>query len=169
METGKPFVIAKIETPELRISQVLLTIAYSGACGTQQKEVAGDKDEEIKKIAGNGVDPSVEETGIPAVMKQATTSTRRKDDRAVVIGNSKSGSTVEFSLEIFNSGRSLLGAWRDKSKQNENNTRFSSLLASGRFPVRELLSKPHLLEKINKTLDEMRSDKIDRPLIDMSL
>lgn len=46
VETGKPLVIAQIETPELKPGQVLVEIAFSGACGTQLMEVAGDKGED---------------------------------------------------------------------------------------------------------------------------
>jgi S-(hydroxymethyl)glutathione dehydrogenase/alcohol dehydrogenase len=44
--TGQPLVIAEIETPALKPGQVLVEIAYSGACGTQLMEVAGDKGED---------------------------------------------------------------------------------------------------------------------------
>lgn len=44
--TGSPLVIAEIETPALKAGQVLVEIAYSGACGTQLMEVAGDKGED---------------------------------------------------------------------------------------------------------------------------
>lgn len=44
--TGQPLVIATIETPALKPGQALVEIAYSGACGTQLMEVAGDKGED---------------------------------------------------------------------------------------------------------------------------
>lgn len=46
VRTGEPLVIATIETPPLKPGQVLVEIAYSGACGTQLMEVAGDKGED---------------------------------------------------------------------------------------------------------------------------
>ncbi|QCI63184.1 zinc-binding dehydrogenase [Phreatobacter stygius] len=46
VKTGEPLVIATIETPPLKPGQVLVEVAYSGACGTQLMEVAGDKGED---------------------------------------------------------------------------------------------------------------------------
>ena len=35
VQTGQPLVLAEIETPALKPGQVLVEVAYSGACGTQ--------------------------------------------------------------------------------------------------------------------------------------
>src|SRR3982750_4022247 len=40
---GKPLELADIEIPKLNPGQVLVEIAYSGACGTQVMEWRGDK------------------------------------------------------------------------------------------------------------------------------
>src|ERR1700684_3778335 len=46
VQTGKPLVLAEIEIPALKPGQVLVEIAYSGACGTQVMEWRGDKGED---------------------------------------------------------------------------------------------------------------------------
>lgn len=46
VETGKPLVLATIETPPLKPGQALVEIAFSGACGTQLMEVDGAKGED---------------------------------------------------------------------------------------------------------------------------
>lgn len=43
VETGKPLVLAEIEIPPLKPGQVLVEIAYSGACHTQVLEARGHK------------------------------------------------------------------------------------------------------------------------------
>jgi len=43
VETGQPVVVADIEIPALKPGQVLVEIAYSGACGTQVMEIRGRK------------------------------------------------------------------------------------------------------------------------------
>lgn len=43
VETGKPLVLAEIEIPVLKPGQVLVDIAYSGACHTQVLEARGHK------------------------------------------------------------------------------------------------------------------------------
>jgi S-(hydroxymethyl)glutathione dehydrogenase/alcohol dehydrogenase len=46
VETGKPLVMAEIGIPALKPGQVLVEIAYSGACGTQVMEARGMKGED---------------------------------------------------------------------------------------------------------------------------
>ncbi len=130
---------------------------------------AGDVIEAIKAIAPNGVDLAVEATGIPDVMLQAVNATRQQGGRAVVIGNAKAGAEFKMSPNVFNSGRSLLGTWGGDSVPDRDYGRFARLLGNGRFPVRDLLSNAYKLEDINEALADLRSGKIGRPLIDMSL
>ncbi len=46
VQTGAPLVLAELDIPALRPGQVLVEIAYSGACGTQVMEWRGDKGED---------------------------------------------------------------------------------------------------------------------------
>jgi S-(hydroxymethyl)glutathione dehydrogenase/alcohol dehydrogenase len=46
VRTGQPLVLAELEIPVLKPGQVLVEIAYSGACGTQVMEWRGDKGED---------------------------------------------------------------------------------------------------------------------------
>jgi S-(hydroxymethyl)glutathione dehydrogenase/alcohol dehydrogenase len=46
VKTGRPLELAEIQIPELKQGQVLVEIAYSGACGTQVMEVKGLKGED---------------------------------------------------------------------------------------------------------------------------
>jgi S-(hydroxymethyl)glutathione dehydrogenase / alcohol dehydrogenase len=43
VETGQPIVVAELGIPALKPGQVLVEIAYSGACGTQVMEIRGRK------------------------------------------------------------------------------------------------------------------------------
>jgi S-(hydroxymethyl)glutathione dehydrogenase/alcohol dehydrogenase len=65
VETGKPMVIADITTPDLNPGQVLVEIAYSGACGTQLMEIRGDKGEDkwLPHCLGHEGTGTVIETG----------------------------------------------------------------------------------------------------------
>jgi S-(hydroxymethyl)glutathione dehydrogenase / alcohol dehydrogenase len=130
---------------------------------------AGDVGAAIKAIVPNGVDLAVEATGIPTVMADAIGVTRQQGGRAVVIGNAKHGSEFKISPNVFNQGKSLMGTWGGDSVPDRDYARYGRLISSGRFPVRELLSEPYRLANINEALADMRSGKIGRPLIDMSL
>jgi S-(hydroxymethyl)glutathione dehydrogenase/alcohol dehydrogenase len=70
VQTGQPLVIAEIEIPALKTGQVLVEIAYSGACGTQVMEWRGEKGEDkwVPHCLGHEGTGTVVETG-PAVSR----------------------------------------------------------------------------------------------------
>jgi S-(hydroxymethyl)glutathione dehydrogenase / alcohol dehydrogenase len=132
-------------------------------------DASGDVLAEIKKIVPQGVDLAVESSGIPAVMEQAINSTRQQGGRAVVIGNAKHGAVLPLNPGVFNQGKSLLGTWGGDSVPDRDYGRYGRLLSSGRFPVRDLLSKPYSLAQADQALQDLAAGKVGRPLIDMSL
>ena len=128
-----------------------------------------DVGSQIKAIVPSGVDLAVEATGLPQVMSQAVSSTRSQGGRAVVIGNAKYGSTVTLDPALFNQGKSLMGTWGGDSQPDRDYMRFGRLLMNGRYPVKDLLSKPYALTQTNQALDDLANGIIGRPLIDMGL
>jgi S-(hydroxymethyl)glutathione dehydrogenase/alcohol dehydrogenase len=70
VETGKPLVLAELEVPPLKTGQVLVEIAFSGACGTQVMEQRGYKGEDkwLPHCIGHEGTGTVLETG-PGVAK----------------------------------------------------------------------------------------------------
>jgi S-(hydroxymethyl)glutathione dehydrogenase/alcohol dehydrogenase len=130
---------------------------------------ASDAIAEIKKIVPQGVDLAVESSGVPAVMEQAINATRQQGGRAVVIGNAKHGAVLSLNPSVFNQGKSLLGTWGGDSVPDRDYGRYGRLLSSGRFPVKDLLSKPYSLAEADQALQDLAAGKVGRPLIDMSL
>lgn len=129
----------------------------------------GDVLAEIKDLVPHGVDLAVEATGIPAVMAQAVSATRSQGGRAVVIGNARHGARLDLDPGVFNQGKSLMGTWGGDSVPDRDYARFGELLASGRFSVGSLLSKPYRLSEAGQALRDLASGTVGRPLIDMAL
>jgi len=129
---------------------------------------AGQTPAQIKAIAPQGIDVAVEATGNPAVMAEAIAITRPRGGRAVVIGNARHDAVLTVNPSVFNEGKSLLGTWGGDSIPDRDYVNYGRILSSNRFPVRQLLSAPYRLEDINQALDDLRTGKIARPLIDMS-
>jgi S-(hydroxymethyl)glutathione dehydrogenase/alcohol dehydrogenase len=136
---------------------------------THVLDAAGDVLAEIKKIVPQGVDLAVESSGVATVIEQAVNATRAQGGRAVVIGNVKHGITLALNPGVFNQGKSLLGTWGGDSVPDRDYGRYARLLTSGRFPVRDLLSKPYSLAQADQALQDLAAGKVGRPLIDMSL
>ena len=129
---------------------------------------AGETPAQIKAIAPQGIDVAVEATGNPEVMAAAIAITRPRGGRAVVIGNARHDAVFTISPSVFNEGKSLLGTWGGDSVPDRDYANYGRVLCSNRFPVRQLLSAPYRLEDINQALDDLRTGKVARPLIDMS-
>ena len=129
----------------------------------------GDVLAAIRAIEPQGVDVAVEASGSPAVMEQAVNATRQQGGRAVVIGNAKAGSALSLNPVVFNQGKSLLGTWGGDSHPDRDYGRFAKILGSGRFPVRDLLSKPYALAQADQALTDLAAGVVGRPLIDMSI
>jgi S-(hydroxymethyl)glutathione dehydrogenase / alcohol dehydrogenase len=132
-------------------------------------DASGDVLAEIKTIVPQGVDLAVESSGVPGVMEQTINATRQQGGRAVVIGNAKHGAVLQLNPGVFNQGKSLLGTWGGDSVPDRDYGRYGRLLGSGRFPVRDLLSKPYSLAQADQALQDLAAGKVGRPLIDMSL
>jgi len=130
---------------------------------------AGDVIAEIKKIVPQGVDLAVEASGVPQVMSQAINATRQQGGRAVVIGNARYGSRLDLDPGVFNQGKSLMGTWGGDSVPDRDYHRFARLIASERFPARDLLSKPYSLEQADQALQDLAAGRVGRPLIDMTI
>ncbi|WP_375596533.1 zinc-binding dehydrogenase [Algihabitans albus] len=128
----------------------------------------GDVVAAVKEIVPGGVDLAVEASGQPAVMGSAIDAVRAQGGRAVVIGNAKAGVDLVLNPAVFNQGKSLLGTWGGDSVPDRDYEKFGKLLASGRFPVRDLLSPPYGLNQATQALEDLAAGKIGRPLIDMS-
>ncbi|MBV8926682.1 MAG: zinc-binding dehydrogenase [Bradyrhizobium sp.] len=124
---------------------------------------------EIRKIVPQGVDIAVESSGVPAAMELAVNATRQQGGRAVVIGNARHGTMLSLNPSVFNQGKSLMGTWGGDSVPDRDYGRYARLLGVGRFPVRNLLSKPYALEQADQALQDLAAGTIGRPLIDMSL
>jgi S-(hydroxymethyl)glutathione dehydrogenase/alcohol dehydrogenase len=124
---------------------------------------------EIRKIVPQGVDIAVESSGVPLAMEQAVNATRQQGGRAVVIGNARHGATLSLNPAVFNQGKSLMGTWGGDSVPDRDYSRFARLLGAGRFPLRNLLSRPYALDQADQALSDLASGKIGRPLIDMSV
>ena len=102
--TGKPLELADIEIPKLNPGQVLVEIAYSGACGTQVMEWRGDKGED------KWVPHCIGHEGVGRVLETGSAVTKVKADDVVVLswikgtGLEAGGAKYDWNGKVVNSG-----------------------------------------------------------------
>ena len=123
---------------------------------------------EIQRLCPGGADIAVEATGRPAVMRQALLSVRAQGGAAVIVGNARSGETLEIDPKQLNLGKRLLGTWGGDSAPDRDFPRYCEWLASGKLDVAPLLSKSYPLARINEALDDLESGRAARPLIELA-
>jgi S-(hydroxymethyl)glutathione dehydrogenase/alcohol dehydrogenase len=99
VQTGAPLVLAEIDIPALKPGQVLVEIAYSGACGTQVMEWRGDKGED------KWVPHCLGHEGTGTVLETGSAVTKVKAGDKVVLSWIK-GSGIEAGGAVY--------AWGDK-------------------------------------------------------
>ncbi|MDZ4762503.1 MAG: zinc-binding dehydrogenase [Alphaproteobacteria bacterium] len=102
--TGKPLEVAEIGIPALNPGQVLVEIAYSGACGTQVMEWRGDKGED------KWVPHCLGHEGVGRVLETGSAVTRLKKDEVVVLswikgtGIEAGGAKYDWNGKSVNAG-----------------------------------------------------------------
>ena len=99
VQTGAPLVLAEIDIPALKPGQVLVEVAYSGACGTQVMEWRGDKGED------KWVPHCLGHEGTGTVLEAGSAVTKVKAGDKVVLSWIR-GSGIEAGGAVY--------AWGDK-------------------------------------------------------
>ena len=124
---------------------------------------------EINNICPGGVDFSIEASGQPEVMLQALYSVRSQGGTAIIAGNAQKGKKIELDPDQLNQGKRLLGTWGGDNRPDRDYPRYCELIASGKLNLKPIFSKPYSLNKINTAIEDLKTSKVVRPLIDMSL
>jgi S-(hydroxymethyl)glutathione dehydrogenase/alcohol dehydrogenase len=151
-----------------RFDSKLETARKMGAHHTINVE-SQDVAEEIKSLCPQGLDFSIEATGVGTVMVQALASVRQQGGAAVVIGNARFGDQIEINPREFNMGKRLLGTWGGDSVPDRDYPRYMRLLRTGQLDLSELNGDVYSLDDINVALDNLEAGRVIRPLIDMSI
>src|ERR1700740_3499686 len=100
VQTGKPLVLAEIEIPALKPGQVLVEVAYSGACGTQVMEWRGDKGED------KWLPPCLGHEGTGPVLEAGSAVTKGKTGDKVVLSWIKaSGIEAGGAVYVWNGNK----------------------------------------------------------------
>ena len=128
-----------------------------------------DPVEEIRRIAGGGLDYAVEATGIPQVMVQALASVRVRGGSVVVIGNAKEGDMLQFDPHELNMGKNIFGTWGGDNDPDKDFPEYIDMFKSGVIDLAPFVTKIYTLEQINQAIDDLDSGKTLRPIIQTTI
>tara|TARA_B100000315_G_C14577639_1_gene588722 strand:+ start:1482 stop:2522 length:1041 start_codon:yes stop_codon:yes gene_type:complete len=122
---------------------------------------------EISSICPSGVDIAIEASGIPEVMLQALYSVRNYGGIAVIVGNARYGEYIKLDPRQLNNGKQIRGTWGGDSKPERDFFYYMNMISKKKINLKPLLSETYKLTGINLAIDDLRSGKVARPMIDM--
>jgi S-(hydroxymethyl)glutathione dehydrogenase/alcohol dehydrogenase len=123
----------------------------------------------IQQLCPEGLDYSIEATGIPSVMELALICVKNQGGIATIIGNAKYEDRLSFDPHQLNLGKQLRGTWGGDVIPDRDFPRIVRLIQSGIFDPSFLISKIYSLDEINTALNDLEKGRVIRPIIDMEL
>ena len=157
---------APIVAVDMRADRLALALRLGATHALLASET--DVATEIQRLCPGGADIAIEATGRPAVMREALLCVRAQGGSAVVVGNARSGETLEIDPKQLNLGKRLLGTWGGDNVPDRDFPRYAEWLASGKLDVAPLISRSYPLARINEALDDLESGRAARPLVEMA-
>jgi len=116
---------------------------------------------------GQGVDFSVEATGVSRVIEQAFEAVRAGGGVCVFASHPAAGERIALDPHSLIRGKQIRGSWGGRSVPDDDVPRFAELYLSGRLPLQELITRRYPLERINEALDDLEAGRVGRPLIEV--
>ena len=116
---------------------------------------------------GIGVDYSVDAAGLTKTIEQAFDSVKIGGGLCVFASHPKFGEKISIDPFDLISGKQILGSWGGGANPDIDIPKFSKLYCDGILPLDKLITKKYKLEKINDAIDDLKSGKVIRPIIEL--
>ncbi|RXJ66616.1 acetoin dehydrogenase [Halarcobacter ebronensis] len=113
----------------------------------------------------NGVDYSMESSGIASVIETAFKVVKKGGGLCVFASHPKNGDMIKLDPYDLICGKQIKGSWGGSSKPDKDIPEFAKLYKEGQLPLEKLLDKKYKLDEINQALDDLENRKVTRPLI----
>ena len=133
--------------------------------------VNADKTDPVEAIrditGGKGVDYSIESAGRTLTIEQAFASVRNGGGWCVFASHPSAGEKISLDPFDLISGKRITGTWGGQCDPDRDIPRFAELYLSGKLPLEMLISRRYSLDQINDALDDLKKQKVARPLIEI--
>ena len=155
--------IVAVDLSESRL-QIATRLGATATISTDQ-----DLLEKLLKIQPRGFDHAIEATGNSFIMATALQSVRQQGGNAVIIGNAVHGQTIDLDPAELNKGKRVLGTWGGDNDPDLNYPIYMNLAKNQLLPLSELITEPYKLEHVNQAFEDLRYQRVARPLIKMAI
>ena len=120
----------------------------------------------INKLTNNeGVDYSIEATGLASVIELAFTNVKQNTGLCVFASHPKNGDMITIDPFDLICGKQIRGTWGGACNPDIDLPKFFKLYIENKLPLDELLEKRYSFDNINKALEDLENRKVIRPLI----
>ena len=126
-----------------------------------------DLNAELKKIAPDGLDYSVEASGQATVIEAAFQAVRRHGGLCVFASHPEQGARIRLDPYDLICGKQIRGTWGGASRPDTDVPRLAALYREGRLPLERLIGRRYTLDEINLALDDLEAGRVARPLIEI--
>ena len=125
---------------------------------------------EIYKITdGKGVDYAIESAGKRETMEMAFRAVRDMGGLCVLAGNLPVGEQISIDPFDLIKGKRIAGTWGGETKPDLDIPLYVNLYLKGRLKLENLITHCYSLDEINTAIEDLKSGKVGRALIDMDL
>ncbi len=130
--------------------------------------IDASKEDVVESLKALGpIDFAFEVCGHPTTMRQALQVVRHQGGSVVIIGNARTGQTVEIDPRQLNMGKKILGSWGGESDPDHHFPRYGRMMQSGQFLSKPYTEAVYSLAEINRAMTDLEEGKVLRPLIRM--
>jgi len=126
-------------------------------------------EEKLNKLTNNqGLDYSVEATGLAKIIETAFKSVKNGGGLCVFASHPQNGDLISIDPFDLICGKQIKGSWGGSCLPDRDLPKFFKLYNEGKLPLEKLLEKRYTLEQINDALDDLENRKVTRPLIEIN-
>jgi S-(hydroxymethyl)glutathione dehydrogenase / alcohol dehydrogenase len=124
--------------------------------------------EKIMADFSQGLDWTVDASGVPAVIEQAF-AVLGQTGALVIAGHPPQGSRIRFDPFAFIQGRQVKGTWGGETQPDRDFPLYANWHAKGQLPVEKLVTHRYPLEEINEALSALEAGGLGRAIIQVTL
>lgn len=152
------------------VSEQKLSLARDfGATHTINAQERNPVDEIRKLTAGNGVDNSVDASGLVSGIETAFEAVRRGGGVCTFASHPAKDERICLDPYELICGKQIRGSWGGGSNPDIDIPRLAGLYLEGHLPLEKLITQRYPLDNINTALDDLEARRVGRPLIEMDV
>lgn len=118
---------------------------------------------------GKGVDFAIESAGRRETMELAFRSVRDMGGVCVLAGNLPVGEKISIDPYDLIKGKRIIGTWGGETQPDRDIPLYVDLFINGKLPLKNLITHSYSLEEINIAIEDLKSGKVGRALIDFEV